>query len=120
MQPVSVPSSWNADDAGLSIDERIDVIAPHPLATLGFKGCRIPEQRLIGEVGQGFRLAMRTLDVFRTSVAAAALGFGQRALDEALAHAQARTMFGKRLADFQLDPGRACGHGDRARCGTVC
>ena len=90
------------DDAGLSIDERIDVIAPHPLATLGFKGCRIPEQRLIGEVGQGFRLAMRTLDVFRTSVAAAALGFGQRALDEALAHAQARTMFGKRLADFQL------------------
>jgi acyl-CoA dehydrogenase len=89
-------------DAGLSIDERIDVIAPHPLATLGFKACRIPEQRLIGEVGQGFRIAMRTLDVFRTSVAAAALGFGQRAFDEALAHAQARTMFGKRLADFQL------------------
>jgi alkylation response protein AidB-like acyl-CoA dehydrogenase len=89
-------------DAGLSIDERIDVIAPHPLATLGFRSCRIPADRLIGEIGDGFRLAMRTLDVFRTSVAAAALGFGQRALDEALAHAQARPMFGKRLADFQL------------------
>jgi alkylation response protein AidB-like acyl-CoA dehydrogenase len=89
-------------DAGLSIDDRIDVIAPHPLATLGFRGCRIPRERLIGEIDDGFRLAMRTLDVFRTSVAAAALGFGQRALDEALAHAQARAMFGKRLADFQL------------------
>jgi alkylation response protein AidB-like acyl-CoA dehydrogenase len=89
-------------DAGLSIDERIDVIAPHPLATLGFRSCRIPRERLVGEVGDGFRLAMRTLDVFRTSVAAAALGFGQRALDEALAHAQSRAMFGKRLADFQL------------------
>jgi acyl-CoA dehydrogenase len=90
------------DDPGLTIDARIDVIAPHPLATLGFRSCRIPAERLIGDVDDGFRLAMRTLDVFRTSVAAAALGFGQRALDEALVHAQARAMFGKRLADFQL------------------
>jgi alkylation response protein AidB-like acyl-CoA dehydrogenase len=90
------------DDPGLTIDERIDVIAPHPLATLGFRSCRIPAERLIGDLGDGFRLAMRTLDVFRTSVAAAAVGFGQRALDEALAHARSRAMFGKRLADFQL------------------
>jgi alkylation response protein AidB-like acyl-CoA dehydrogenase len=89
-------------DAGFSIDARIDVLAPHPLATLGFNNCRIPAERLIGEVGDGFRLAMRTLDIFRTSVAAAALGFGQRALDEGLAHARARARFGKRLADFQL------------------
>jgi alkylation response protein AidB-like acyl-CoA dehydrogenase len=90
------------DDPGLTIDKRIDVIAPHPLATLGFRNCRIPADRLIGEAGDGFRLAMRTLDVFRTSVAAAALGFGQRALDEALAHARSRAMFGKKLSDFQL------------------
>jgi acyl-CoA dehydrogenase len=89
-------------DPGFSIDRRIDVIAPHPLAQLGFRSCRIPVQRLIGAEGEGFKIAMRTLDVFRTSVAAAALGFGQRALDSALAHARERAMFGRRLADFQL------------------
>jgi acyl-CoA dehydrogenase len=92
-------------DAGLpgfEIAERIDVIAPHPLARLRFAGCRVPVSKRLGEAGQGFKVAMATLDVFRTSVAAAALGFARRALDEALARATARKMFGKTLADFQL------------------
>ncbi|AVR95964.1 acyl-CoA dehydrogenase family protein [Pseudoduganella armeniaca] len=87
---------------GLTIAERIAVIAPHPLARLRFDNCRIPATRRIGAAGQGFKVAMATLDVFRTSVAAAALGFARRALDEALAHATARQMFGQVLADFQL------------------
>jgi alkylation response protein AidB-like acyl-CoA dehydrogenase len=92
----------DADTPGLAIAERIDVIAPHPLARLRFDGCRVPADRRIGEPGQGFKVAMATLDVFRTSVAAAALGFARRAFDEALAHARARPMFGQHLADFQL------------------
>jgi acyl-CoA dehydrogenase len=92
----------DADSPGLAIAERIDVVAPHPLATLRFDGCRLPADRLLGDVGQGFKLAMATLDIFRSSVAAAALGFARRALDEALAHARGREMFGGRLADFQL------------------
>jgi acyl-CoA dehydrogenase len=92
----------DADTAGLSIARRIDVISPHPLATLSFEGCRVPAAQRLGAEGEGFKLAMRTLDVFRTSVAGAAVGFAQRALDEALKHAQARSMFGKTLADFQL------------------
>ena len=87
---------------GFEIAERVDVIAPHPLARLEFKDCVIPASQRIGGEGDGFRIAMQTLDVFRTSVAAAALGFARRALDEALAHSQARRMFGQRLADFQL------------------
>jgi acyl-CoA dehydrogenase len=92
----------DADAPGLEITERIAVIAPHPLATLRFENCWIPATQRIGEEGDGFRIAMRTLDVFRTSVAGAALGFGQRALDEALAHVAARRLFGRQLADFQL------------------
>jgi acyl-CoA dehydrogenase len=92
----------DADSPGFSISRRIDVISPHPLATLAFDGCRIPASHLLGTEGDGFKLAMRTLNVFRTSVAGAALGFGQRALDEALDHAVNRPMFGKTLADFQL------------------
>jgi acyl-CoA dehydrogenase len=92
----------DADSPGFSIARRIDVISPHPLATLSFDGCRIPASHLLGTEGDGFKLAMRTLNVFRTSVAGAALGFGQRALDEALDHAVNRPMFGKTLADFQL------------------
>ena len=92
----------DADAPGLTIAERIDVIAPHPLATLEFAGCRVPAAQRIGEEGEGFRIAMRTLDVFRTSVAGAALGFAQRALDEALHHVAARPMFGRTLAEFQL------------------
>ena len=92
----------DADSPGLTIAERIQVIAPHPLATLRFEACRVPATQRIGEEGEGFRIAMRTLDVFRTSVAGAALGFAQRALDEALDHVVARRMFGRQLADFQL------------------
>lgn len=87
---------------GFSIAERIEAIAPHPLATLRFSACRIPAAQRLGAEGDGFKLAMRTLDVFRTSVAGAALGFGQRALDEALRHVRARRMFGRTLADLQL------------------
>lgn len=90
------------DTPGFEIAERINVIAPHPLARLKFSGCRIPASQRLGEAGQGFKVAMATLDVFRTSVAAASLGFARRALDEALAHAQGRKMFGQTLADFQL------------------
>jgi acyl-CoA dehydrogenase len=90
------------DDPGFKVAERIDVIAPHPLATIRFEGCRIPADRLLGQPGQGFKIAMRTLDIFRASVAAAALGFARRALDEALGHAATRPMFGGRLADLQL------------------
>jgi alkylation response protein AidB-like acyl-CoA dehydrogenase len=92
----------DADAPGFEIAERIDVIAPHPLARLRFADCRVPEAQRIGAPGEGFKVAMRTLDVFRTSVAAAALGFARRALDEALARATSRRMFNQTLADFQL------------------
>jgi acyl-CoA dehydrogenase len=92
----------DADAPGLEIAERINVIAPHPLARLKFTDCRIPVAKRLGEAGQGFKVAMATLDVFRTSVAAAALGFARRALDEALQRATTRQMFGQVLADFQL------------------
>jgi alkylation response protein AidB-like acyl-CoA dehydrogenase len=91
-----------ADTPGFEIAERIEVIAPHPLARLRFTDCRVPLSQRIGAAGEGFKVAMRTLDVFRTSVAAAALGFARRALDEALARATTRRMFGGVLADFQL------------------
>jgi acyl-CoA dehydrogenase len=92
--------------AGFEIAGRIDTIAPHPLARLRFAGCRVPAANRIGAGGQGFKVAMATLDVFRTSVAAAALGMARRAFDEALAHVAARKMFGKTLADFQLTQAR--------------
>jgi alkylation response protein AidB-like acyl-CoA dehydrogenase len=92
----------DADTPGLEIAERIEVIAPHPLARLRFRNCRVPLSQRIGAAGEGFKVAMRTLDVFRTSVAAAALGFARRALDEALQHATTRKMFNQTLADFQL------------------
>ena len=95
-----------ADTPGLAIAGRIDVIAPHPLARLRFEGCRVPAAGRLGGPGEGFRLAMHTLDIFRTSVAGAALGFGQRALSEALARASTRRMFGGVLADFQLTQAR--------------
>jgi acyl-CoA dehydrogenase len=92
----------DAGTPGFEIAERIQVIAPHPLARLRFKDCRVPLSRRIGEAGEGFKVAMRTLDVFRTSVAAAALGFARRALDEGLQRATTRRMFNQTLADFQL------------------
>ena len=95
-----------AGTPGLAIAERIDVIAPHPLARLRLTHCRVPLAHRIGAGGEGFKVAMRTLDVFRTSVAAAALGFARRAMQEGLARATSRKMFGKTLADFQLTQAR--------------
>lgn len=92
----------DAGTPGFEISERIDLIAPHPLATITFDGCRIPVSHRLGDAGQGFKLAMMTLDIFRASVAAAALGFARRALDEALARSKSRRMFGQTLADLQL------------------
>ncbi len=92
----------DAGTPGLEIAKRIDVIAPHPLATLAFRGCRVPAAQRLGEAGGGFKIAMQTLDIFRASVAAAAIGFARRALDEALERARSRKMFGHTLADFQL------------------
>ena len=92
----------DAQTPGLAIAERIDVIAPHPLARLKFTDCRVPVAQRVGAAGEGFKVAMRTLDVFRTSVAAAALGFARRAMDESLHRATTRKMFSGVLADFQL------------------
>ncbi|MDP3084859.1 MAG: acyl-CoA dehydrogenase family protein [Rubrivivax sp.] len=92
----------HAGAPGFEIAERIEVMAPHPLARLRFDGCRVPKAQLLGAPGEGFKLAMRTLDIFRASVAAAALGFARRALDEALVHTKQRRLFGQALADFQL------------------
>ncbi|HEY0836747.1 MAG TPA: acyl-CoA dehydrogenase family protein, partial [Azospirillum sp.] len=92
----------DADSSGLSVTERIAVTAPHPLATLRFDGCRVPADRLLGRPGEGFRIAMATLDVFRSTVGAAALGFARRALDEAVRHAGSRRLFGAPLGDLQM------------------
>ena len=92
----------DADTPGLRIAERLDTMAPHPLARLAFDDCRIAASQCLAESDAGFKLAMRTLDVFRTSVAAAALGFARRALAEGLARATTRSMFGQRLSELQL------------------
>ena len=92
----------DADTPGFHIEDRIDVIAPHPLATLRFDGCRIPVENRIGGGGQGFKIAMATLDVFRSTVGAAALGMARAALDEGLHQARTRMLFGAPLADMQL------------------
>ena len=91
-----------ADDPGFSVGERIELIAPHPLGSLTFEDCRIPKDRLIGAPAEGFKIAMSTLDVFRSSVGAAALGFARRALDETLQRVQAREVFGQKLCEFQI------------------
>lgn len=87
---------------GLAIEARIAVSAPHPLATLKFENCRVGPEALLGKPGDGFKVAMSTLDVFRSTVGAAALGFARRALDEAVAFAKSRDAFGSKLADMQL------------------
>jgi acyl-CoA dehydrogenase len=91
-----------ADAPGFSVSERIATIAPHPLGTLTFEGCRVTADALIGSAAKGLRVALGTLDIFRSTVGAAALGFARRALAEAVAHARRREAFGKPLADFQL------------------
>jgi len=95
--------------SGLEIAERIEVVAPHPLARLKFNDCRISSAQQLGAPGQGFKVAMSTLDVFRTSVAAAALGFARRAMEEGLRRATSRKMFGQTLADFQLTQAKLAG-----------
>jgi acyl-CoA dehydrogenase len=92
----------DAGAPGLTVAARIRTIAPHPLATLVFRECRVPVHALIGAEGEGFKIAMATLDVFRTTVGAAALGFARRALDEALKRCGEREVFGKRLGEYQL------------------
>ncbi len=94
-----------ADTPGLTVAERLEVIAPHPLARLRFEGCRVPGDALIGEPGAGFRIAMSVLDVFRATVAAAALGFARRALEEALARVQQRQLFSAPLHHLQMVQG---------------
>jgi len=89
-------------DAGFSVVERIETIAPHPLARIRFDSCRVSADRVVGDAGKGMKVALATLDVFRSTVGAAALGFARRALDEALAHVSSRKMFGQSLKDFQL------------------
>lgn len=92
----------DANTQGLEIAQRIEIMAPHPLARLAFKDCRIQATQRLGDPGQGFKIAMSTLDIFRSSVAAAALGFARCALHEALSRSASRKMFGQVLADFQL------------------
>ena len=92
----------DADTAGLEINERIKVIAPHPLARIRFNQCRIPITQQIGVGGDGFKMAMATLDIFRSTVGAAALGFARHALDEALNRTKSRQMFGAPMSRLQL------------------
>jgi alkylation response protein AidB-like acyl-CoA dehydrogenase len=92
----------DADAPGFEVGPRIDVIAPHPLGSIVFRDCRVSADAIVGEPGKGMSVALGTLDLFRTTVGAAALGLARRALDEAVAHARGRVQFGKPLADFQM------------------
>jgi alkylation response protein AidB-like acyl-CoA dehydrogenase len=92
----------DSDLAGFRVDCPIEVVAPHPLARISFQGCRVPRSRLVGERRRGFEIAMATLDIFRASVGAAALGFARRALEESLARVETRAQFGKKLGEFQI------------------
>ena len=96
----------DANAPGLSVSERIEVIAPHVLGSLRFAQCRVSQSALIGEAGAGLRIALSVLDVFRTTVAAAALGFARRALSETIRYTLARAQFGKPLAEQQLTQAR--------------
>lgn len=91
-----------ASNPGLEVTARIETMAPHPLATLSFSDCRVAASALVGASGEGFKIAMATLDVFRTTVAAAALGFARRALDEAVHHSSTRELFGAPLSALQM------------------
>jgi len=95
----------SGDAAGLNVAERLEVIAPHPLARLQFDSVRVPATAMIGGPGEGFKIAMATLDVFRSTVGAAGLGFARRALEETVARAKSRQLFGGTLADLQMVQG---------------
>jgi acyl-CoA dehydrogenase len=92
----------DADTSGLRVAERLEVTAPHPLARLEFEGVRVPAEQMLGAPGEGFKVAMATLDVFRSTVGAAALGFARRALDEALGRVSGRELFGAPMAELPL------------------
>jgi alkylation response protein AidB-like acyl-CoA dehydrogenase len=92
----------DADNPGLRVSERIDVTAPHPLGTIDFEGCRVGADALLGEAGGGMKVALGTLDIFRSTVGAAALGFARRALDEAVSFTTQRRAFGSALSEHQL------------------
>ena len=109
-------SAFVVDAGEIDASQRIDVVAPHPMATVKLNGAR---GELLGEPGQGFKLAMRNLDIFRTTVAAAALGFARRALHEALVRAKERTMFGQQLADFQLTQAKLADMATRIEAGAL-
>lgn len=94
--------SVDASNPGLEVTERLETLAPHPLGTIALRNCRVEGRALIGEAGKGLRVALGTLDVFRATVGAAALGFARRALDESTAHTRARQAFGGALSDLQL------------------
>ena len=96
----------DADDAGLRVTERIDVSAPHPLGTVRFEGCRVPASQVVGEPGAGLRVALATLDLFRPTVGAAALGLARRAMEEACGWVLEREVFGRPLAEHQLTQAR--------------
>ena len=96
----------DADDAGMTVAERIDVSAPHPLGTVRFERCRVGTDRVVGEAGAGLRVALATLDLFRPTVGAAALGLARRAMEEACAWVARRQVFGKALADHQMTQAR--------------
>ena len=91
-----------AATAGLSVPERIETISPHPLGTVRFESCRVPAEYRLGNEGDGFKIAMATLDVFRSTVGAAAVGFARRAFDETAAHVRERKLFGAPLSALQL------------------
>src|SRR5205807_3914297 len=87
---------------GFSVAERTEMLAPHPIGELEFKNCRVPAEDMIGAPGDGLKLSLQTLDVFRASVGAAACGMARRALDESLLHAKSREQFGRPLSGHQL------------------
>ena len=100
----------------VTVEERIEVIAPHPLARLRYDNVRIPADAIVGEPGEGFRIGMETLNLFRVTVGAAALGFARRALDEAVCVRRSRRLGSGTLADNAGDAGQARRHGARGRC----
>jgi len=96
----------DAATPGFLIEERLEMISPHPVATIRFDNCFVPAGRLLGQPGEGFKIAMATLDVFRTTVGAAALGFARRALDDAMRRAATRMVMGRALIEQQLIQGK--------------
>jgi acyl-CoA dehydrogenase len=109
-------SAFVVDAKEVDASERIDIVAPHPMSTVKLKGAK---GQLLGEAGQGFKLAMRNLDIFRTTVGAAALGFSRRALDESLARARDRKMFGQHLSDFQMTQAKLADMATRIEAGAL-